>query len=260
MKPALRLGAVLSALGFLAASAGAHYTMLLPQLPSGAKGKAVAVVYQWGHPFEHQLFDAPAPAAVFALDPDGKKIDLAKALEKITVPGEDKKKVAAHRFTLTPERRGDYVLVLNAPPMWMEEEKEFWQDTARVVLHVEAQKGWDRPIGQALDMVPFTRPYGLLPGSIFQAQVLADGKAMGGTVVEIERYNPMAPKELPADEFITRRCKTDPNGVVSCTLPEPGWWCLTAERPAGQREEKGKSYPLRQRITLWVYVNAAAGK
>ena len=27
------------------------------------KGEAVTVLYQWGHPFEHQLFDAPSPGS-----------------------------------------------------------------------------------------------------------------------------------------------------------------------------------------------------
>ena len=47
------------------------------------------------------------------------------------------------RFRFTPESRGDYVLVLQTPPIWMEEEGEFFQDTVKVILHVQAQKGWD---------------------------------------------------------------------------------------------------------------------
>lgn len=255
---------ILAALLLVPSLSSAHYHMLLPRAASGNRGETAAFVYQWGHPFEHQLFDANAPLAVFALDPDGKKIDLVKVLEKATVPGEDKKQVAAFRLSLKPEQRGDYLVVVNAPPMWMEDEKEFWQDTVRVVFHVQAQKGWDRPSGQPFDMVPLTRPYGLLPGTVFQAQVLAEGKPLAGSVVEIERYNPKPPKELPPDELVTRRCKTDPNGVVTVTLTEPGWWSLTAERVAGKREQGGKAYPLKQRITFWVHVEqpatAPAGK
>jgi uncharacterized GH25 family protein len=72
--------------------------------------------------------------------------------------------------------------------------------------------------------------------------------------VEVERYHPVPPKETPADEHVTRTARTDPNGVVTCTLTEPGWWGITVQRDAGTRERKGKAYPMRQRATLWVFV------
>ena len=60
---------------------------------------------------------------------------------------------------------------------------------------------------------------------------------------------------MPADEHITRTAKTDPNGVVTCTLTEPGWWCITAQRDGGKKERDGKSYPVKQRATMWVFVD-----
>jgi len=52
-----------------------------------------------------------------------------------------------------------------------------------------------------------------------------------------------AAKNLPPDEFITRTVKTDTNGVVTCSLPDTGWWCLTASRSAGERDHEGKEAP-----------------
>jgi len=60
---------------------------------------------------------------------------------------------------------------------------------------------------------------------------------------------------LPPDEQITRAVKTDPTGVATCTLTEPGWWSVTAHRDGGAREHGGKKYPVRQRATLWVFVD-----
>src|SRR5947209_3902759 len=137
----------------------------------------------------------------------------------------------------------------------MEEDREFLQDTVKAVLHVQAQKSWDAAAGQAFEMVPLTRPYGLQPGMAFQAQALVEGKPLAGAMVEIEHYNPVAPKELPPDEHITRTAKTDPNGVVTCTLTQPGWWCVAAHRDGGRRERDGKAYPVRQRAILWVFVD-----
>jgi uncharacterized GH25 family protein len=135
-------------------------------------------------------------------------------------------------------------------------------DIVKVVYHVQAQKGWDGMVQKEFEWSPLTRPYGLQPGAVFQAQlnrgVPPDGrllKPVVATVVEVERYNATPPKELPPDEFITRTVKTDPNGVATCNLPEPGWWCLTASRDGGEREHQGKRYPVKERSTLWVFVD-----
>src|ERR1700682_4195295 len=174
-------------------SAWAHYNMLLPDKHSVKKGEEVTFTYQWGHPYEHQLFDAPKPESVFVLSPDGKKTDLTKNLEEVKLPADDKKEVTVYRFRFTPGDRGDYVFALQTPPIWMEEEQEFLRDSVKVVLHVQAQKEWDADAGQELEMVPLTRPYGLRPGMVFQAQGREHpqpaGKPLAGVLVEIERYN-----------------------------------------------------------------------
>jgi uncharacterized GH25 family protein len=234
----------------LAAPCRGHFNMLLPSAASAKKGEAVSFTYQWGHPFEHQLFDAPAPERLEAFAPDGKRTDLLPSLRKVEVPAAEGKKVTTYQFAFTPEARGDYVLVLQTPPIWMEEDGEFLQDTVKVVLHVQAQKGWD-VARRDFEWLPLTRPYGLQPGTVYQAQL----QPAAGALAEVERYNAAPPKELPPDEQVTRTAKTDPNGVVTCTLAEPGWWCLTASRDGGKRERGGKEYPLRRRSTLWVFVD-----
>jgi cobalt/nickel transport protein len=243
-------------IGILAVSAvRAHFLMLLPTAESGQRDQPVAVTFQWGHPFEHQLFDAPKPESAALFDPEGKRIDMMKSLEKIGVAGEGGKDVTAWKLAFQPERRGDYTLVVTAPPIWMGEEQFFFQDTVKVVFHVQAQKGWDKPTGTAFELVPVTRPYGLQPGMVFQAQTLLEGKPLPGALVEVEPYHAVPPKMLPADEHMTRQVKTDPNGVLTCTLTEPGWWCIAAERDGGQREHEGKMYPVRQRAIFWVHVD-----
>jgi cobalt/nickel transport protein len=257
MRSALRPALALALAGLVAGPAPAHFNMLLPQAAAARKGEPVTVLYQWGHPFEHQLFDAPPPRSAFVLAPDGKRTDLVPSLEKVTVPGEGKD-VTAYRGRFTPGQRGDFALVLETPPIWMPEEEEFFQDTVKAVLHVQAQNGWDAVAGADFELVPLTRPYGLQPGMVFQAQALAGGKALTGSLVEVERYHAAPPKELPPDEQVTHTAKTDPNGVITATLTEPGWWCLTARRDGGTREHEGKAYPVRRRSTLWVFVDEKA--
>src|SRR3989442_642719 len=133
-----------------------HFTMLLPSTSSGKKGEEVTILYQFGHPYEHQLFDAPPPAKLAVFGPDGKSRDLTKSMEKIKVKGADGKDVAAYRLRFTPAERGDYTFILNTPPIWMAEDKEFLQDTVKVVLHVQAQKGWNVDRGPGFKILPLT--------------------------------------------------------------------------------------------------------
>jgi cobalt/nickel transport protein len=241
------------------ASAQAHYNMLLPERHSVKRGEPVTLLYQWGHPFEHQLFDAPAPEKLLVLSPDGKTTDVTQRLEKVIAVAADAK--TAYRLRFTPEERGDYVFSLVSAAIWMAEDQLFYQDTVKVVLHVQAQKGWDGVADLPFQLKPLTRPYGLQPGMVFQAEAeqrpLRNGeKTSANLLVEVEHYSPSPPQIVPADEHITRAMKTDPNGVATCTLTEPGWWCITTQRDGGTREHEGKSYPVRQRATLWVFVDA----
>jgi cobalt/nickel transport protein len=243
------MGLTLLSLAIFGAPAGAHFTMLLPSAAATKKGEAVTLTCQWGHPFEHQLFDTLPPVSLTVRRPDGKKTDLTAALEKTEVaPGQGN--VTAYRVRFTPEARGDYVFLLKMPPVWMEEDGEFLEDRVQLVLHVQAQKGWDAAWADLVWEL-LTRPYGLQPGMAFQAR----RRIWPSALVEVERYNAEPPRKLPPDEHITRTVKTDDQGVVTATLPEAGWWCLTASVRAGTRERHGKAYPVRERATLWVYVD-----
>ncbi len=250
-----------------ATASDAHFTMLLPESQSAKKGEPVTIVYQWGHPFEHQLFDASPPDRVEMITPHGTTQLVTKSLKKISVLGEGKG-VAAYQLRFTPEQRGDYTFIVRTPPIWMPEDREFLQDAAKVVVHVQAQKGWDALDRDAFQIVPLTRPYGIAAGMVFRAQVLRPagfGDPRGtkrmpeaGLTVFTERYHPEPPKTLPPDELITFTSKTDPSGTVTTSLPSGGWWCIAAQRDAGVRQYEGKDYPVRERVILWVYASEAA--
>src|SRR5262245_46789610 len=168
-----RVGILLLAAGLaltLATPGRAHYHMLFPAAGSGEREKPVSFLYQWGHPFEHQLFDTRSPETVTGYAPDGTSTGIAKNLQKAELRGDGGKTVAVYRFEYTPLRRGDHTVIVAAPPVWLEEEKIFVHDTIKVVYHVQTQNGWDAATGQAFEIVPLTRPYGLQPGMVFQGQ------------------------------------------------------------------------------------------
>ena len=171
------------------AVAVAHYHMLFPARASAVTDKPVSFVFQFGHPFEHELFDTSVPDKVIVSTPDRQVTALTGTLRKIMVKGADQKDVAAYTFSFTPEKRGDYTCLAYAAPLWMEHEKQFLQDTVKVVLHVQTQTNWDVATG-GFEVVPLTRPYGLEPGMVFQGEIMNEGKPLAGMMVEVETLQP----------------------------------------------------------------------
>ena len=245
---ALRIAVASAILCVSPGATRAHYHILLPDKPAVKAGEAVTVTFQFGHPFEHQLFDTRPPKQLLVLAPDGTRTDLAGKLEKVALDGADGKKVTAYTAAFTPAKRGDHVVVAVTEPVQVEGEKLPLQDLVKVVVHVQTQNGWDRRAGSLpLEPLPLTRPYGLRPGIAFRAEFEDAGRPLAGLLVETERYNPTPPKVLPPDEQITGTARTDRSGAVTATLPDPGWWAVT-----GVRDADG----VRRRGTLWVYVDA----
>jgi uncharacterized GH25 family protein len=245
----------LLALALLAAlplPAFAHYHMLLPDKASAKTDEAVTFTYRFGHPFEHQLFDTKKPTELYVIAPDGTKTDLLAKLEKVEVDGVDGKKVAGYKFAFTPTKRGDYRFVAVSPEVKADGEPLPLRDVAKVVLHVQTQNGWDQRAvtakASAVELSPLTRPYGLTAGTAFQVEAdePAEGerKPLAGAEIEVEKYNPAPPKELPPDEHVTRTGRTTRAGDAVVTLSEPGWWGVTAVR------ERDK---VQHRCTLWVF-------
>jgi len=264
------------------AQASAHFHLLIPERSGAKQGHKVVFTYAFGHPYEHEMFDTEPPAAAVVLTPNGKTVELGKALEKIAIAGREGKEVTAFRFTYQPTERGDHVFLFTSPAVWMPEEKHFLEDRTKVILHVETQNGWDRevapnkpdpvePAEQSSEILPLTRPYGLSPGMAFRVEVTGlrvwkyPGRPrqsanvelpMHRALVEVERYNSAPPKELPADEQITRTARTDALGTATVTLTSSGWWCIVALKNAGRMQDRGgEQHPVIQRATLWVHVD-----
>lgn len=239
------VGAAAALAMLAAADAEAHFTTMIPRAAAFARGTEAVVDVFWGHPYEHVVFKTLPPEKLEAVDPRGRRAPLEAQ------PAGD-----ALRFAYTPRRRGDHLLLLTGPRYWLEEERELVQDHVKLVLHVTTQEGWDRVAGERMEIVPLTRPYGLEAGFVFQGQVLYEGKPLAGAPVEIEQYLEKAPRpeDLPDDAMVTRAARTDPNGVVTFTLDEPGWWVIAASAPARTVLRNGKQVPLVERALFWVRV------
>lgn len=238
-------------------STDAHYHMLIPNKSSVKSGDEVIFTYKFGHPFEQDIADAREPESVLVHLPNGKVLDLKDKLSKIEIAGEKGKKQVGFQLAYKPEQRGDHIVVFTAQPVLLDGDKRPVHDTVKVTLHVQTEIRWDSPLAhgkeQRADLIPLTRPYGLRTGMLFRATFYDLAPKPNVAIapiphanVEIERYNSETPKDLPPEEHITYTARTDEKGVLAATLPDHGWWAVTAFKST-----RSAIY----RCTLWVHVD-----
>jgi cobalt/nickel transport protein len=221
----------------LTGTALAHFPILVPATPWAELEKETELTYAYGHPYEVERVPARRPIRFTVFTPGDASVDLLPGLPK-------DEKADPWRARWTPKERGDHV-VATTSPVGEHEGKKF-QDFTKLVVHVPSvQGGWERVIGDPLEVVPLTRPYGLEPCGSFRAEVLADGQPLAHCEVEVEYMNGTAPAKLPPEPFVTRVERTDRAGAFSTTLERAGWWIVCASR-----ETKDGV----QRASLWVHV------
>lgn len=249
----------------LSSTAFAHFNVVLPaEYGQWQANRRSEVAYRlvWGHGYEHIWMDASAPESLVAHAPSGKTVDLKPALTPTEVFGAEDKKARAFGFVYKPDERGDHIIAMKAALVWDEHEGVFLQDYAKSVLHVQDKIGWDRALGQDLELVAVSRPYALQPGAIVQMQLLSRSKPLAGCMVELEKLQPHAPPPdvIPPEELVTFEAKTDANGIVTFapTGEEPGgasWYAVTAIHPTGETLERdGNKGLLVERATFWINV------
>ena len=237
----------------LGATLPAHLVNLIPGRPAFRLRDRAAGLMFYGHPFEHEVLDLERPESLRALGPDGKAIDLAPSLASEKVRGAEGRQVTRWAWNFEPALRGDFIISGTCRPRPWGEENGMVKDFVKAVIHVQAERGWDRLTGDPLEIEPLTRPYGIRPGSVYLGRALYEGKPLEGVMVEIEHANPEAPAKLPEEPFITRTVKSGPGGLFASTLDEAGWWSFTVSKAGGTLSQGGKDVPLTLRTTFWVY-------
>ncbi len=96
---------------------------------------------------------------------------------------------------------------------------------------------------------------------VFSGQLLKGDEPVVGVEVEIERFLNEPPKDLPPEPMITRVVVTDPNGVFTCTLPDPGWWlCAAYVKDVGKFAKDGREYTRNALAGIWIHVEKKAGQ
>ena len=159
----------------------------------------------------------------------------------------------AWKSSYTFKRPGLYQFVVEPVPYFEPSEGKYIKHVPKLqVSAFGVEDGWDEPLGLAYEIVPLTKPFALYAGNLFQGQVLVHGKPAANVEVEVELYNSYGLK-APSDAHITQLVKTDANGVFSFAMNHKGWWGFAALIEEGQKEYKGKMYPIENGALMWVY-------
>jgi len=249
----------LSLLGLAPVPLAAHFHLAIPDRPALRVGEKTVLRFFFGHPFEHEMADMPPPEGLKLLPPEGAAEDVTSRVVEEKVKGPGQGEIRRYAIEFAPKDRGDYIFSLHTRAEFAGEKYGFFRDFVKVVVHVQAEKGWDRPVGDPVEVVPLARPYGLRPGAIFQARALFDGKPIEGAGVEIERYNPGPPARIPEGEFITPTARTGPGGLIAFVPDAAGWWSVSVSTRRGTLLREGKEHPHTVRATFWFYCGEPLG-
>jgi cobalt/nickel transport protein len=229
----------------------AHFGMLIPSIATVSKAdpKMVDMHISFSHPFELKGMDMAKPKA-FGVMSGGSKEDLLGTLKPIKVMGQ-----AAWSSQYTLKKPGVYIFYMDPEPYWEPAEDSFIVHYTKVVVPAFGEeKGWDKEVGQKIEIVPLTRPFGLYAGNVFQGIVKVDGKNMPYAEVEIEFYNRDNKAEALTEYMVTQVVKSDRNGVFTYAAPKAGWWGFAALTTADFKLKKdGKEKAVEIGGVIWVY-------
>jgi cobalt/nickel transport protein len=253
MKKRLIVLAIVTLVPMIAESAFAHFGMLIPSRATVSKTdpRAVEMQISFSHPFEMNGMDMAKPKS-FGVMSGGSRENLLGTLKPIRVMNK-----AAWSSQYTFKKPGVYIFYMDPEPYWEPAEDSFIIHYTKVVVPAFGdEEGWDREVGQKIEIVPLTRPFGLYAGNVFQGIVKVDGKPLRYGEVEIEFYNRENKVEAPTEYMATQVVKTDGNGVFTYAAPRAGWWGFAALTTAGFKLKKdGTDKPVEIGGVIWVYFN-----
>lgn len=235
----------------LCGSAHAHFGMLIPsrEIVTEKEQASISLQLSFSHPMEGSGMVLEKPAA-FYMVVDGEKTDLRPTLQAATLFEHQ-----AWRAEQTLARPGLYQFVMEPTPYWEPAEDCFiLHYTKTYVSAYGEEEGWDQPLGLKTEIVPRTRPFGNYTGNLFQGQVLLDGKAVPGALVEVEHFNQERRYQVPNEIFTTQVVRADANGVFSYAIPFAGWWGFAALNTSPEKmAHEGASKEVELGAVLWAH-------
>jgi len=237
------------AVSLCAPDAHAHYPiLLLNKSPIAVKQRdKVMFFYGRGHMYKREWSKSPKPDWVKVVGFDGMTNDITSRLR---LDGDH------YKFSWQAKSPGDTWVVVHTPLEWSDHDMCWVETTLRSIVHIGFSKGWQEPLGLSkLEMLPLTRPYGLLPGDVMRVKVMKSGKSVPNQMVYAERYYSKTPAgNEPPIELLMRSAQTDDGGVAGITLRKSGWWVIFTVLEDGEQTIKGKKGLVQREDALWVHV------
>lgn len=241
-----------------AAPASAHFQIVYNPDANPARPGELPLKMVFWHPFDNgHIMDMGEPEEFFVVH-RGEKTDLSDSLKKITFKGVDSEG-QAWEGVLPVRRNGDYIVGLAPAPYFEQSEDIYIQQLTKVYFNKAGiPTDWMEPTGMATEFVPLNKPYNVMTGSTFSAQLLSDGEPVAGAEIEIEYMaaepdmeantpGPVMAAPPPGGAVVA---VTDPNGVFSFGVPKAGFWGFAALGSGPDTEHEGKE--LSQDAVIWV--------
>ena len=248
--------AMLAAFGLsVSQSAFAHFQMIIPSddMVTQDESRTVNLDIKFWHPFEGHGMNMVKPVQ-FGVLAGGEKTDLLGKLKAVKEKDRQGHMKDAFKLDYTFKRPGDHIFYIEPKPYWEPAEETFIVHYTKVIVNAFGlEEGWDEEVGLKAEIVPLTRPYGLLKGNVFQGIVKNNGKPVPFSEVEVEYYDEKGNLSVDADPMITQVVKADSNGVFTYAMPRAGWWGFAALNEDDHTiKHDGKDYPIEMGALLWV--------
>lgn len=230
--------------GVFAMFANAHFLTFIPSTDNvtSKEESKITLDAMFIHPFEQTGMTMVKPKGIF-YEKNKQSLPLSETKvfdHKAWKSSYEIKKPGVYKFYTIPE------------PYFEPAEGKYISHVPKVIVSSYGlEDGWDEPIGLTYEIIPLTKPFGLYAGNIFQGKVVYNGEAVSNVEVEVELYNQFNLK-APTDAHITQVVKTDDNGVFSFVMNHKGWWGFAALIEEGEKEYKGKKYPIENGALIWV--------
>ncbi|WP_044417408.1 DUF4198 domain-containing protein [Halarcobacter anaerophilus] len=224
--------------------ANAHFLTFLPSTDNvtSKENSKITLNAMFIHPFEQNGMTMEKPEGIYYEN------------KKAVLPLEETKKFdhKAWKSSYQIKKPGVYKFYVQPQPYFEPAESKYISHVPKVIVSAYGlEDGWDEPIGLTYEIIPLTKPFGLYAGNLFQGKVVYNGKLVPNTEVEVELYNDFGLK-APTDAHITQVVKTEDNGVFSFVMNHKGWWGFAALIENGEKEYKGKKYPIENGALIWV--------
>ena len=156
---------------------------------------------------------------------------------------------------------GLYQFVIEGRPWWDAAHGRYLQHYVKTTLPVYGvERGWSLPVGQRLEIVPLSRPFGLTAPAMFSGSVLMDGKPLAAASVRMARIN-TEKRTVPTSWHEDIAARTNSKGEFSFVLNQPGWWCCMASIPGDPlKGPDGQPKPLQMGALFWLYVDSLSSE